>query len=156
MSASDANSPQQFKLFMTGKEWKEQVTHSTDGPIASIWADKSARAAQPSTVAGEHGTGVRSSIERYGYQHDRESPPTIIIEQSPSGKSTRFVQSEGHHRVASAADIEEETGNPVYIPTNYVDNTPSGRAARGAPRGVRRIHGANALQRSGEAGDPTK
>lgn len=121
--------PNQFKLFMTGQEWKSQVTHSTDGPISAIWADKEARAAVPND--GGHGTGVRSSIERYGYQHDREVPPTIILEDAPNGKSTRMVQSEGHHRVAAAAAIERDTGNPVYIPTNYVDNTSAGRRASG-------------------------
>ena len=122
------NDPNQFKLFMTGQEWQSQVTHSTDGPIASLWSEKEARAGQ--TNDGGHGTGVRSSIERYGYQHDRESPPTIILEDAPNGKSVRKVQSEGHHRVASAAAIERDTGNPVFIPTNYVDNTAAGRKAR--------------------------
>jgi hypothetical protein len=123
-----AVNPNQFKLFMTGTEWQEQVTHSTDGPIASLWAEKEARASVPND--GGHGTGVRSSIERYGYQHDRESPPTIVLEDAPNGKSVRKVQSEGHHRIAAAAAIERETGNPVFIPTNYVDNTAAGRRAR--------------------------
>lgn len=123
--------PNQFKLFMTGTEWQAQVTHSTDGPVKEgMWDEKEARAASPSTEKGQHGTGVRSSIERYGYQHDRESPPTIIIEDSFNKKSTRMVQSEGHHRVAAAAAIERDTGKPVFIPTNYVDNTAAGRRAR--------------------------
>lgn len=129
---TNVNSPQQFKLFMTGQEWQQQVTHSTDGPMPQIWADKEARASAAND--GGHGTGVRSSIERYGYQHDREVPPTIILEDSPNGKNTRFVQSEGHHRIASVAAIERDTGKPEYIPTNYVDNTRAGRAARGAPK----------------------
>lgn len=120
--------PNQFKLFMTGTEWQSQVTHSTDGPISSLWAEKEARASTPNT--GGHGTGVRSSIERYGYQQDPDSPPTIVLEDAPNGKSVRKVQSEGHHRVAAAAAIERDTGNPVFIPTNYVDNTSSGRRAR--------------------------
>jgi hypothetical protein len=148
----NVNSPEQFKLFMTGTEWQGSVTHSTDGPISTLWAEKEARAATPSTTEGAHGSGVRSSIERYGYQHDRESPPTIILEDAPNGKSVRRVQSEGHHRVAAAAAIERDTGNPVFIPTNYVDNTSAGRRARKEPRGVRMVHGANALHRSGEAG----
>jgi hypothetical protein len=58
------------------------------------------------------------------------TPPTIVLEDAPNGKSVRRVQSEGHHRVAAAAAIERDTGKPVFIPTNYVDNTPSGRKAR--------------------------
>lgn len=135
---------------MSGQEWKDSVTHSTDGPISTLWGEKEARAATPND--GSHGSGVRSSIERYGYQHDREVPPTIILEDSPNGKTVRKVQSEGHHRIAAAAAIERDTGHPVWIPTNYVDNTAAGRKARGQNAGVRRIHGANALQRSGEAG----
>lgn len=122
------NSPEQFKLFMTGTEWQDQVTHSTDGPMPALWKEKEARASVPND--GGHGTGVRSSMERYGYQHDAESPPTIVIEDSFSGKNTRMVQSEGHHRVAAAAAIERDTGKPVFIPTNYVDNSAAGRRAR--------------------------
>lgn len=53
-----------------------------------------------------------------------------MLEDAPNGKSVRKVQSEGHHRVAAAAAIERDTGNPVFIPTNYVDNTAAGRRAR--------------------------
>jgi hypothetical protein len=95
-----------------------------------MWEHKEAQAAAPSSEAGTHGSGVRDSIERYGYQHESDNPPTIILETSPSGKATRMVQSEGHHRVAAAAAIERDGGDPVFIPTNYVDNTANGRALR--------------------------
>lgn len=141
--------PNQFKLFMTGTEWKSSVTHSTDGPIASVWQEKEAQAASEGL---HHGAGLQNEILMRGYQHNREDPPTIILEDAPNGKSVRSVQSEGHHRVAAAAAIEADGGGDVFIPTNYVDNTAAGRRARGQNAGVRRIHGANALQRSGEAG----
>ncbi len=131
MSAKN-NNPDQFKLFMTGTEWKAQVTHSTDGPMPSTWDQKSREAALPLTASTkfDHGAGMKDTLMTQGYQHDRDDPPTIIIEDAPNGKSTRMVQSEGHHRVAAAADIEAETGQPVYIPTNYVDNSSAGRRAK--------------------------
>ena len=130
--------PNQFKLFMTGQEWQSQVTHSTDGPIDSVWQEKTAQANSPYNPAyGErdprqvHGAGLTDSVREHGYDHNPDNPPTIIIEDAPNRKSTRMVQSEGHHRVAAAAQVERETGNPVFIPTNYVDVTTSGRAAKG-------------------------
>lgn len=120
--------PNQFKLFMTGTEWKAHVTHSTDGPLDVLWPEKSAQA----KGTNGHGAGVYQSMLTHGYVHDPKDPPTIVLEESPSGKEVRRVQSEGHHRVAAAADIETDTGKPVYIPTNYVDNTPAGRRARKA------------------------
>lgn len=107
-------SPHQFKLFMTGSEWKEKVTHSTDGPLPDLWKEKGQQAKDQ---------GLYRDMKEKGYQHNSADPPTIVLEDSPNGKTTRYVQSEGHHRVAAAADIERDTGQPVYIPTNYVNNT---------------------------------
>lgn len=127
------NSPDQFKLFMTGKEWRDSVTHSTDGPIRpGFWEAKAGEAKAPRTGLQGSQPAVYNEMRQHGYQHDSKTPPTIILEESPSGKSVRRVQSEGHRRIAAAATIEEETGRPVYIPTNYVDNTISGRRARGS------------------------
>lgn len=131
--------PNQFKLFMTGQEWQASVTHSTDGPISTLWGEKEERAASPLTEAGAHGTGVRDSLMAHGYQQDRESPPTIILEDAPNGKTVRSVQSEGHHRIAAAAAIERDTAGTdkprtFDIPTNYVDNTAAGRKAKKPPQ----------------------
>ena len=106
--------PNQFRLFMTGMEWQAEVTHSTDGPMPELWDEKSDQA---------KATGLYDNIRDKGYQHNTADPPTIVLENSPNGKSVRHVQSQGHKRIAAAASLERETGKPVYIPTNYVDNT---------------------------------
>lgn len=113
------NHGEQLKLFMTGQEWKGYVTHSTDGPISSLWEEKEAR----SKGKSGHGANVYESMRAHGYRQDDAPRPTVVFEKSPSGKKTRIVQSEGHHRVAAAAALERDEGKTVYIPTNYVDNT---------------------------------
>jgi len=132
-------SPDQFKLFMTGTEWKASLTHSTDGPLDAKMEQSAAQARTPGT---HHGAGVTRSMRKRGYVHNPDDPPTIVLEDSPNGKNVRRVQSEGHHRIAAAADIESSPpsksnphdGKPIYIPTNYVDNTAAGRRARQAPK----------------------
>lgn len=122
----------QFKLFMTGSEWQSQITHSTDPStsMSELWSRKEAQARMP-VGSGVHGAGLYDSMSKKGYVVDRSAPPpTIVLEESPSGKEIRRFQGEGHHRVAAAAAVERDVGKPVYIPTNYVDNTPSGRRAR--------------------------
>lgn len=136
-------SPNQFKLFMTGTEWQASVTKSTDGPLEHVWPQKTSEARQPGPVGvlnPVHGGGLRDAIATEGYKHDREDPPTIILEQG-AGSKVHHVQSEGHHRIAAAADVERTTGKPTYIPTNYVDNTPAGRRARNGGRHEYRAHG---------------
>ncbi len=106
--------PNQFKLFMTGTEWQAEVTHSTDGPMPELWKEKSDQAKE---------SGLHEAMLTKGYVHNEADRPTIVLEDSPNGKTVRHVQSEGHKRVAAAATIERETGKTVHIPTNYVDNT---------------------------------
>jgi hypothetical protein len=127
--------PEQLKLFMTGQEWKSYATHSTDGPLPRLWEEKEAQARTPRHDA-KHGSGVYDSMKQAGWDptKSRNSTPTIVFEDSPSGKQVRRVQSEGHHRVAAAAAVEaEKPSNPIYIPTNYVDNTAAARARRRVP-----------------------
>lgn len=103
---------------MSGVEWQAAVTHSTDGPMPELWKEKSDQA---------KATGLYGSMLKSGYQHNPADPPTIVLEDSPSGRSVRTVQSEGHKRIAAAADVERDTGKRVMIPTRIVDNTRSGR-----------------------------
>lgn len=120
--------PEQLKLFMTGKEWKSYATHSTDGPIDTVWTEKEAQSRAPKE-SNVHGAGLYDSMKNEGFdvRKSRNSTPTIVFETSPSGKTLRRVQSEGHHRVAAAAAVEKDTGKPVYLPTSYVDTTPGAR-----------------------------
>lgn len=122
--------PEQLKLFMSGTEWQDDVTHSTDGPIDTVWKEKEAQSRAPGDQRNApHGAGLYDSMKEEGFNRSKSlnSTPTIVIEQSPSGKQYRRVQSEGHHRVAAAAAIEKDTGKPVYLPTNYVDITDAAR-----------------------------
>jgi hypothetical protein len=122
--------PIQLKLFMTGKEWKDTITHSSDGPLEHIWPQKTEESKLPYHSA-HHGSGLYDSMIQHGFQmKPGEDPPTIVLKGPDSGKGDdlHFMQSEGHHRVAAAAAVEEATGKPVYIPTNYKDTTPAARA----------------------------
>lgn len=125
LSPEQFNQPEQLKLFMTGVEWQEYTTHSSDGPADIKWKEASAQAKAPAS-AGTHGAGVYDSMKSKGYEV-HNPVPTITFEESPNGKYFMRTQGEGHHRVAAAADIERETGKPVYIPTNYKDATPAAR-----------------------------
>jgi hypothetical protein len=57
-----------------------------------------------------------------------DDPPTVILMNNRAGSHVVKLQSEGHHRVAAAAAVERDTGQPVYLPVTYADATPSGRA----------------------------
>lgn len=136
--------PQQLKLFMTGTEWQDNVTKSTDQgsgeSVGRVWGRKERESRQPATIKdhdvqwrggrgvrvtinernnGIHGAGLYDSIRDKGYRHEpKESdPPTILLDRSGNN-----IQYEGHHRVAAAAALERDTGKPTFIPTNYEDN----------------------------------
>ena len=124
MSAPEKVHPVQFKLFMSGTEWKNTVTSSVDlgfgGPATmdELWDQKLAesKVSKPSRL---HGAGLHEAISEQGYQHDREDPPTIRVGHRHGQGGNEMTQAEGHHRIAAAADIERTTGQHVWIPTNY-------------------------------------
>lgn len=141
--------PNQLKLFMSGTEWQRSITDSTDlsgrgaDALSDLWAEKEAQARQPAAfkvhdvqwrggrgqrvTIGEarnsaHGAGLYDSMKERGYDptvsHGAAYGPTILTEGED------FTQWEGHHRVAAAAAVERDTGQPVYIPTNYRQKAP--------------------------------
>ena len=63
---------------------------------------------------------VHTSLSEDGYDHDTADPPTIYHGQL-YGQMDKpgFIQGEGHHRVAAAADIERNTGKNVWMKTTY-------------------------------------
>ena len=139
MARTSPINPDQLQLFMTGTEWKNKITHSTDGNLAQKMSAALVQSKQPEGATINHrevhGAGVYDSMLKNGYQHEATSPPTIVIEDSMDGKSTRFTQSEGHHRVAAAADIEAKNpGRNIYMPVRWVDTTSSTRRANGGKR----------------------
>lgn len=148
MGMADNLNPTQLKLFMTGTEWKNELTHSTDGPLDTVMPQK-LEEASVSKVPGQrdpHGAGTLDSLREHGWDQRRSinSPATIVIEDAPNGNPTkvdketgetvslgRVTQSEGHHRIAAAAHLESLGEGPFFIPTNIVDSSAAGRRARG-------------------------
>ena len=124
MSAPEKVHPIQFKLFMSGSEWKQSVTSSIDlgfgkpATMDELWDQKldEAKVSKPSI---QHGAGIHEAISEQGYQHNENDPPTIKVGGRFGDRTTDMTQGEGHHRIAAAADIEETTGKHVWIPTNY-------------------------------------
>ena len=147
MGMADNLNPTQLKLFMTGTEWKSELTHSTDGPLDMVMPQKleEASVSLESGKRNPHGAGTLDSLREHGWDQQRSvnSPATTIIEDSSSGKATkvdketgetvslgRVTQSEGHHRIAAAAHLESQGEGPFFIPTNIVDSSAAGRKAR--------------------------
>lgn len=61
------------------------------------------------------GSGVYQSIKESGYDW---SKPVNIVHRSRTGE--RFM-GQGHHRVAAAAELEQETGKTMYIPISHIE-----------------------------------
>jgi hypothetical protein len=144
LSQSQFGQPEQLKLFMSGTEWKNSITDSTDlgdldndaEGMGKLWSTKEAEARQPKeikaydvqwrggrghrvTIASSpntvHGSGLYDSIKEKGYEPGPGAAhPTIL--KGNRGENTQW---EGHHRVAAAAAIESDTGKHVWIPTDY-------------------------------------
>jgi hypothetical protein len=120
MPAHEHVHPLQFKLFMGGQEWQQSVSDSVDRPfvkgqkMSNLWKEKLTESKEPDWM-GTHGAGVHESLSRWGYDHEPDDPPTILV-----GDKNRQTQGEGHHRIAAAADIERTTGRNIWIPTNYM------------------------------------
>lgn len=131
--------PDQLKLFMGGQEWQDTATESIDRrgteTMSDVWKakDSEARRTPQQTdmlevrapnnihnVVGQieyttpHGSGMYDKIKTDGYQHNEHDPPAM----RPMGGG-QFQQLEGHHRVASAAAVERDTGRNVWLPTTY-------------------------------------
>lgn len=122
---------QQFKLFMSGQEWQAAATDSVDLGFAQtgkraptnmrqLWSQKLDEAKVPEgTMARNgykaHGAGIYDSMSEKGYVHNPEpyDNPTLFV------RGHDLKQGEGHHRIAAAAEIERQTGKPIWIPTTY-------------------------------------
>lgn len=114
--------PHQLQLFMGGQEWQSKVDDSVDRgmheTMSDVWARKTAESkSEPGELMDEP---VHASLSREGYDHDPYDPPRLYHGQL-YGQMDKpgFIQGEGHHRVAAAADIERTTGRNVWIPTTY-------------------------------------
>lgn len=130
ISMNPGLNPDQLKLLMTGQEIKNQITHSYDvdpnrktasgepETLSGLWDYKVEEAKSPQGSKDPHGhtvpgAGVYESIKKHGYRGE----PIVIREyHAPTGLVTGIY--DGHHRVASAAKLEEE-GQPVHIPVTH-------------------------------------
>jgi len=127
---SAPHNPNQFKLFYGAQELKSAITQSYDVDIGegdtdlnSMWERKLSESKMPES-SGEHGAGVYESLLREGVR-----PRTKLTvqwgDERPVGDDEpddvhRMIH-EGHHRVASAADIEEKTGRAMWINVDHYD-----------------------------------
>jgi hypothetical protein len=146
MGMADNLNPTQLKLFMTGTEWKNELTHSTDGPLDIVMPQmlEEASVSKESGKRYPQGAGTLDSLREHGWDQQRSiNVPATTILEDPNGKATkvdketgetvslgRVTQSEGHHRIAAAAHLESLGEGPFFIPTNIVDNSAAGRKAR--------------------------
>lgn len=125
---------EQLPMFMTGTDLKGTITSSADQGIPGntgetldqMWDRKASESAYP---AGAHyppggdahhhplygggrveSAGLMDSIRQHGYNGE---PVTLYADHG-----VRQVM-DAHHRIASAAHIEAETGKQVWIPMNH-------------------------------------
>lgn len=108
-------------MFLSGVELKNYVTNSVDNdryPIKPdtkramdrLWEEKEEESTlDPSE--GFDGGGVYESIRQNGFNW--EHPVDVYHD-----KGLRIMV-DGHHRVAAAARLEQETGTPIWIPIKH-------------------------------------
>jgi hypothetical protein len=129
---SNTSSYEQLKMFMTGKELRNYVTQSWDRytkkddgveeTMDDMWNRKIMESEVPYTQY-RHGSGLRDSLSKRGYIHDPHNAIKVMhVDPDPSGRGTitpgRYV-TEGHHRIAALADIEEESGKETFVPISH-------------------------------------
>lgn len=121
MPARNSINPNQLALFYSARELRDRViNHSKDdthGDLEDMWNNKLEEAQEPwdeskPDYLQTHGAGVYDSIKEKGYKGSR-----LVLAHGPSGAT--WVTN-GHHRIAAAAQIEEETGVPVFIPIEHI------------------------------------
>ena len=64
----------------------------------------------------DHGAGVYGSLKKEGWR-SHSAGLTMVHRTTPEGVTRRLH--DGHHRVASAAALEEEGHSTVWIPLNH-------------------------------------
>lgn len=101
---------QQMRTLIDPVEHQERVTHSVDvqgyGSMDRMWSEKEEEArTDVSDAAHVHGAGVYDWMAR----GDRQRTP-ISLRVNPGQEG--YGQGEGHHRVAAAAALQRESGEP--------------------------------------------
>jgi hypothetical protein len=143
-----AVNPNQFKLFYGAKELKDSITQSYDVDIGegdttlnSMWVRKLGEAKASGLHESLHTEGVhpntKLTVQWGGPNGDSEDPDAV-----------HHMIYDGHHRVAAAADIEEQTGRAMWINT---DNADYGQRQR-VYKGLKPMH--SGLKLRGKPGRP--
>ena len=135
--------PTQLTLFMGAKDIRDTINTSHDtGPISEyashyglssgdlesgefegeheelheMWGRKLAESKMgPET--GVHGSGVHQSISEEGWRP--HAAVTLHRGRDEEGWSEDVLVRDAHHRIAAAADIEEQTGKNIWIQTHH-------------------------------------
>lgn len=110
--------PTQLQLFASGKDIKNTVTNSFDRGGTETMDQMWDRKLDESKVeGGGHGAGV--------FDYVRSNPggtKPVDINFTPNSDGTDSVSmADGHHRVASAAGAEDDTGQEHFLPIRYND-----------------------------------
>lgn len=131
MSASDNLHPQQLKMFMTGKELRDSMSYSYDldpgETMDDMWdrkVDESMsefggeswdNSSSEGSSSREHGAGVYDSLKNEGLW---DTPSSVVRVRHHVNKDSMRLR-DAHHRVASAAHIEESGGRQIFFPVSH-------------------------------------
>lgn len=115
---------EQLQMLMTGKELQSRITDSNDRryvygrkkskkgdsleTMPELWSRKAEESKQPAQSG--HGSGVFDSLAEHGLY-----PDTMI---GLLHLTNRTVVNDGHHRIAAAAELEDE-GKQVFFPVEH-------------------------------------
>ncbi len=103
----------QLRLFMDPEEHIASIQGSSDAfpeHMDAMWSSKEWQARQPAD-SGVHGAGLYDSIKEKGVTSH------VHVFEDHRGK---LNQGEGHHRAAAARAVQRDTGNPQFLPVNYI------------------------------------
>jgi hypothetical protein len=105
----------QLQLFVDPEQHIADLGGSNDGAnketLPSLLDQKLAQSRLP--AGSGHGSGLYDDIKERGVQER-----IIAYEHWKAGG--KLIQGEGHHRLASAAAAQQETGRPQFVPIEYV------------------------------------
>jgi hypothetical protein len=109
--------PKQLRMLMTAPEIKAYLNESGDLKTNETMEDLWKRKLEESKVkkgrdpiTAPPGSGIYRSLKRNGY----DGPPIYIGHfNSPSGLNDKRLLADGHHRVASMAEIDPNAWIPV-------------------------------------------
>ncbi|NBX50731.1 hypothetical protein EBT25_12520 [bacterium] len=120
MSASDHIQPYQMKLFMQAKELMGMPAGDLQGsPLAgSYLASKKLRESKEGSATGTRLGVLGDQPTLYDDIKKRGVQSPVTLEMYPGDTSWNVQIMDGHHRVATANDIDPN----MHIPVQYVDN----------------------------------